>query len=53
MFSLGSIFFTQLREMYATAISNNITSKPAYQECMKFLQFQAKNELIEKLEKVT
>ncbi|XP_060518938.1 origin recognition complex subunit 3 [Cylas formicarius] len=43
----------QIREIYAVAVSNNITKSVEYMECFKLLSFQSKEEFCTKLRKIT
>lgn len=42
----------QLRELYPLAVSRNIIHTSEYKECMQLLEFQSKDELCSKLEKI-
>ncbi|CAH1168017.1 unnamed protein product [Phyllotreta striolata] len=42
----------QMRVLYAIATSENVTKTNDYQECMKLLNFQSKDELTRKLSKI-
>ncbi|XP_075227205.1 origin recognition complex subunit 3 isoform X3 [Lycorma delicatula] len=43
----------QIREIYSEAVSVKITNNSGYNECFKILGFTAKNELLNKLKKMT
>ncbi|CAG5076045.1 Similar to ORC3: Origin recognition complex subunit 3 (Spermophilus citellus) [Cotesia congregata] len=48
----GSPLGKQLREIYATAVTCDLTETQEYKECIKLLNFLSKSELVTKLEKI-
>ncbi|XP_074115013.1 origin recognition complex subunit 3 [Cotesia typhae] len=48
----GSPLGKQLREIYATAVTCDLTETQEYKECIKLLNFLSKSELVKKLEKI-
>lgn len=45
--------FYQIREMYPIVISKNIEKSQEYKECLQLLNFQSKDELCNKMKKIT
>ena len=46
------MLFLKVRELYAVAVSKNITTTQEYKECFQLLSFQSKEELSKKIVRV-